>query len=195
LSGQLSDTAGFLYEIGLLKRYKRTGWSQVGVPLPESVADHCFRASVIASVLAAMEGADPQRAAFLALWHDSQETRVTDIPHLTKGYVFAASNERVTKDQAAGLPAPVADMIAAAVAEYEAAGTREARCARDADKLDCLLQAREYAEQGHRNVQPWIDSSLAALATASAKQLAHEAIAQNSLAWLERAKQAATGGE
>jgi putative hydrolases of HD superfamily len=195
LSGQLSDTAGFLYEIGLLKRYKRTGWSQVGVPLPESVADHCFRASVIASVLAAMEGADPQRAAFLALWHDSQETRVTDIPHLTKGYVSAASNERVTKDQAAGLPAPVADMIAAAVAEYEAAGTREARCARDADKLDCLLQAREYAEQGHRNVQPWIDSSLAALTTASAKQLAHEAIAQNSLAWLERAKQAATGGE
>ena len=195
MSGQLSDTAGFLYEIGLLKRYKRTGWSQVGVPLPESVADHCFRASVIASVLAAMEGADPQRAAFLALWHDSQETRVTDIPHLTKGYVSAASNERVTKDQAAGLPAPVADMIATAVAEYEAAGTREARCARDADKLDCLLQAREYAEQGHRNVQPWIDSSLAALTTASAKQLAHEAIAQNSLAWLERAKQAATGGE
>jgi putative hydrolase of HD superfamily len=195
LSGQLSDTAGFLYEIGLLKRYKRTGWSQVGVPLPESIADHCFRASVIASVLAAMEGADPQRAAFLALWHDSQETRVTDIPHLTKNYVSAASNEQVTQDQVAGLPAPAADMISAAVAEYEAAGTREARCARDADKLDCLLQAREYAERGHRNVQPWIDSSLAALTTASAKRLAHEAIAQNSLAWLERAKQAAAGGE
>jgi putative hydrolase of HD superfamily len=195
LSGQLSDTAGFLYEIGLLKRYKRTGWLQVGVPLPESIADHSFRASVIASVLAAMEGADPQRAAFLALWHDSQETRITDIPHLTKNYVSAASNERVTQDQVAGLPAPVADIISAAVAEYEAAGTEEARCARDADKLDCLLQAREYAEQGHRNVQPWIDSSLAALTTASAKQLAHEAIAQNSLAWLERAKQAAAGGE
>ena len=91
----------------------------------------------------------------------------------------------------AGLPAAVADMISAAVAEYEAAGTREARCARDADKLDCLLQAREYQEQGHSSVQPWIDSSLAALTTASGRQLAHEAIAQNSLDWLERAKQAA----
>jgi putative hydrolase of HD superfamily len=191
LSGQLRDTTGFLYEIGLLKRYKRTGWSQVGVPLPESIADHSYRASVIASVLAAMEGADPQRAAFLALWHDSQETRITDIPHLTKNYVSAAGNEQVTRDQVAGLPAAVAEMISAAVAEYEAARTREARCARDADKLDCLLQAREYAEQGHSNVQPWIDSSLAALTTASARQLAHEAIAQNSLDWLERAKRAA----
>jgi len=195
LSGQLRDTTGFLYEIGLLKRYKRTGWSQVGVALPESIADHSHRASVIASVLAAMEGADPQRAAFLALWHDSQETRTTDIPHLTKNYVTSAGNERVTRDQVAGLPSSVAGMISAAVAEYEAAATREARCARDADKLECLLQAREYQEQGHGNVQPWIDSSLAALTTAAARQLAHEAIAQNSLDWLERAKQAAAGGE
>ncbi len=194
MTSQVPETTGFLYEIGLLKRYKRTGWSQVGVPLPESVADHSFRASVIASILAAMEGADPQRAAFLALWHDSQETRLTDIPHLTRNYVTAAGNEQVTHDQVASLPPAVAAMIAAAVAEYEQARTREARCARDADKLDCLLQAREYQEQGHRNVQPWIDSSLAALTTASARQLAHEAIAQNTLAWVERAKQAASGG-
>jgi putative hydrolase of HD superfamily len=188
LSDELRDTTGFLYEIGLLKRYKRTGWSQVGVPLPESVADHSFRVSVIASVLAAMEGANSQRAAFLALWHDSQETRTTDLPHLTKNYVSAATNEQVTRDQVAPLPPSVAGMISTAVAEYEAAETQEARCARDADKLECLLQAREYQEQGHTNVQPWIDSSLAALTTASAKQLAHEAMAQNSLDWLERAK-------
>lgn len=195
MSDEVRDTTGFLYEIGLLKRYKRTGWSQVGVPLPESVADHSFRVSVIASVLASMEGVDPQRAAFLALWHDSQETRTTDLPHLTKNYVSAAANEQVTRDQVAPLPPPVAGMISAAVVEYEAAETPEARCARDADKLECLLQAREYQEQGHANVQPWIDSSLAALTTTSAKQLAHEAMAQNSLDWLERAKQAAAGTE
>jgi putative hydrolase of HD superfamily len=195
LSDELRDTTGFLYEIGLLKRYKRTGWSQVGVPLPESVADHSFRVSVVASVLAAMEGADAQRAAFLALWHDSQETRTTDLPHLTKNYVSAAANEQVTRDQVAPLPPSVAGMISVAVAEYEAAETPEARCARDADKLECLLQAREYQDQGHANAQPWIDSSLAALTTASAKQLAHEAMTQNSLDWLERAKQVAAGAE
>ncbi len=60
-------------------------------------------------------------------------------------------------------------------------------------QLDCLPQAREYQEQGHANVRPWIDTSVAALATPSAKQIAREAIIQNSLSWLERAKQAAAG--
>jgi putative hydrolases of HD superfamily len=189
VSGEPQDITGFLFEIGLLKRYQRTGWSLAGIPVAESVAEHSFRASVIASVIAVMEAADPQRAAFLALWHDSQETRTTDLPHLTKRYVTAAANEQVTEDQVRPLPPALAEMIRGAVAEYEAADSPEARCARDADKLECLLQAREYEDQGHRNVQPWIDSSIASLHTASAKQLADEALTQNSLEWLKQARQ------
>jgi putative hydrolase of HD superfamily len=180
--------AGFLYELGLLKRYKRTGWSVAGVALPESVADHSFRAAAAASVIAAMEGADPQRAAFLALWHDSQETRLTDIPHLTRDYVQTAGNLQVTGDQVAGLPAAVAAMIAGAVTEYEARQTPEARCARDADKLELVLQAREYQDQGNGNVQPWIDGALADLVTPSAQRLALEALAQGSLDWARRGR-------
>jgi putative hydrolase of HD superfamily len=67
-------------------------------------------------------------------------------------------------------------MIFGAVSEYEAGETPEAICARDADKLECLLQAREYQDQGHQNLQPRIDSSLASLHTATAKQLASEAL-------------------
>lgn len=37
-----------------------------------------------------------------------------------------------------------------------------------------IIQAVEYREQGHQNVQPWIDSSLAALKTKSAKHIADE---------------------
>jgi putative hydrolase of HD superfamily len=143
---------------------------------------------VIASVIAAAEGADSQRAAFLALWHDTQETRTTDLPHLTKRYVTAAANETVTSDQVRPLPDTIAAMIRGAVAEYENGETPEARCARDADKLECLLQAREYQDQGHQNLQPWIDSSIASLHTMTAKQLADEALAQNSLDWLQQAR-------
>ena len=179
---------GFLHEMGLLKRYPRVGWLLVGVRLPESIADHSFRASLIASVLAALEGADPQRAAFLAIWHDTQETRTTDLPHLAKRYVTPAANEAVTAVQVAALPPEVAGLIAAAVAEYEAAQTPEARCARDADKLECLLQAREYEDQGYPDLQPWIDSSVADLRTASAKRIAEEAVSQRSLDWLGHAR-------
>jgi putative hydrolases of HD superfamily len=190
MSGEARDTTGFLYEMGLLKRYPRTGWALAGVPVAESVAEHSFRASIIAAVIAVTEDADPQRAAFLALWHDTQETRITDLPHLTRRYTTSASNETVTGDQVRSLPAVVAAVISAAVSEYEAGETPEAICARDADKLECLLQAREYQDQGHQNLQPWIDSSLASLRTATAKQLASEALVQNSLECLRHAQRA-----
>jgi putative hydrolase of HD superfamily len=188
VSSEVRDITGFLFETGVLKRYPRTGWVLAGVPAPESVADHSFRASIIAAAIAAMEDADPQRAAFLAIWHDTQETRTTDLPHLTKKYVTASPNESVTRDQVQSLPASLASLVQGAVAEYEAGQTPAALCARDADKLDCLLQAREYQDQGHQNLQPWIDTSIASLHTASAKQIAEEALRQGSLDWLQRTR-------
>jgi putative hydrolase of HD superfamily len=183
---ELAQLTGFVYEIGLLKRYKRTGWLIAGVSDPESIADHSFRAAVLASIVAVMEGAGPERAALLSLFHDSQETRLTDIPYLAKAYVKQAPNEQVTAEQTRGLPLPVAEMISGGVAEYEDKTSLEARCARDADKLECLVQAIEYREQGNQNIQPWIDSSLAALQTASGKKLAEELLRNRSLDWLDR---------
>jgi putative hydrolase of HD superfamily len=187
MTHELERLTGFLYEIGLLKRYKRTGWLVAGVNDPESIADHSLRTAVIASVLAVMEGANPERAALLSVFHDSQETRLTDLHYVAKKYVTRAPNEEVTADQMRGLPAPVAQMISGVVTEYEGHTSTEATCARDADKLECLIQAIEYREQGNQNTQPWIDTSLAQLRTASAKRLADEALNSSSLDWATRA--------
>ncbi|HEX4256462.1 MAG TPA: HD domain-containing protein [Streptosporangiaceae bacterium] len=184
----MNETTRFLYELGLLKRYPRTGWLQLGVRTPESVADHSFRASVVATVLASAEGADPQRAAFLALWHDSQETRTTDLPHLAQRYVTSVPHDQITDDQVRPLPPALARLIREAVAEYEAGQTPEARCARDADKLEMLLQAREYEAQGHRDVQPFLDSALNRLHTATGRKLAEEALAEPPLGWLDHTR-------
>ncbi|MFF5108370.1 HD family hydrolase [Streptosporangium sp. NPDC000509] len=186
MAEELSNLTGLLYEIGLLKRYRRTGWLVAGVRDPESIADHSFRTAIIASVITALEGGNPERAAFMSLFHDTQETRITDIPYLGKLYLKATPNEEVTADQVRGVPGPVAEMVSGAVGEYEEKASLEAVCARDADKLECLIQAIEYREQGHQNVQPWIDSSLAALKTASAKRLADEALRTGSLEWVKR---------
>lgn len=48
------------------------------------------------------------------------------------------------KDQTADLDELLAAPIRAVVEEFEAHQTREAVCARDADKLECLFQAIEY---------------------------------------------------
>ena len=183
------DTTGLadlLYEFGLLKRYKRTGWLVAGVRDPESIAEHSFRAAVIAAVIARLEGADPERAAFMSLFHDTQETRITDIPYVGKLYLKPAPNEEVTAAQVRHVPEEVAGMLRDAVGEYEEKASLEAVCARDADKLECLIQAVEYREQGHQNVQGWIDSSLAAITTTTGKRLAEEALSTGTIDWVTR---------
>lgn len=174
----------FIFEAGVLKRAARTGWWFAGVKQPESIAEHSFRTALIGMMLAAMEGADPARVSMLCTLHDTQETRITDIPHIAKRYLTAVPNTAVTADQVAACPPAVADVITAAVAEYEAGETLEAVVARDADKLECLIQAVEYRHQGIDNVQRWIDSSRAALKTASAHRLADAALSGQPLAWL-----------
>lgn len=180
------SVAAFAYEMGVLKRVRRSGWWHVGVRDPESVAEHSFRVAQLAALIAAEEGADPQRAAYLGLWHDSQETRITDLPHSARPYVEAAANEKITADQVAALPVASAATITDAVAEYEDQRTAEARCARDADRIECLIQAVEYREAGYQRVQGWIDSSLAKVQTPFGKRLAEAALTTSPLAWRNR---------
>jgi putative hydrolase of HD superfamily len=66
-----------------------------GVRDPESVAEHSWRTSLIASVIAQLEGADPANAALLAVWHDSQESRTGDVNYLGRKY----SGQRPTLDR------------------------------------------------------------------------------------------------
>jgi putative hydrolases of HD superfamily len=180
---EIDATARLIYETGLLKLSKRTGWWQCGVKDPESIAEHSFRTAIIAGLLAGIEGADPARATFLALWHDSQETRVGDIPYLGRRYLQAASNEQVTEHQTAELPATLGSQLRSLVHDYENGDSLEVQCAHDADKLDCLFQAIEYRDSGHRNVAGWIESSRTGLRTKAAGQLAEAAIAMTSQQW------------
>ncbi|MCP2169242.1 HD domain-containing protein [Goodfellowiella coeruleoviolacea] len=178
--------AAFGYELGVLKRVRRTGWWHVGVRDPESVAEHTMRVAQLAAILAAEEGADPARAAFLALWHDSQETRTGDLPHTATDYLTKPEARQITADQTDQLPERSREVIRGAVDEYESRLTPEALCAKDADKLEMLLQAVEYRDVGVRRVDGWIDSARAGLRTRAAQRVAEAAVSVSPLAWRER---------
>lgn len=179
-SSEADRVAHLIHEAGVLKLLPRTGWAYCGIGNPESVAEHSFRTALIAGLVAKSEGADPARATYLAVWHDTQETRVLDIPHLGRKYLDAASNEKVTADQVIGLPAAVAADVKALIHEYESAESLEAQCARDADKLECLFQAIEYRDAGARNVDGWIETSRSSLRTMTGQQIADAAMSQAS---------------
>lgn len=169
---ELEAITRFIYESGHLKLSKRQGWWQAGIKDPESVAEHSFRVAVIGYVLALMEDANPTITATICLFHDIIETRLGDIPNVAKHYSSPQSPEVIAADQVAGMPDTLADPIKDLARSYSEQATPESLLAKDADKLECIMQAREYQANGHQNVEPWITSNFAKLKSNSARTLA-----------------------
>ena len=184
LTGQeLEETIKLAHEWGALKQLPRTGWTRAGIQQPETVAAHTARTAMLAWLIAGLEGANQDRAATLALFHDSQESRTGDLDHVGRNYLQPVGNEQITSDQAAALPQPLAAALGRLVGEYEGRASREAECARDADKLDMLLQALEYREAGWRNLDPFIQTAVTALRTPSGRRLGEAAMVVSPAAW------------
>jgi putative hydrolase of HD superfamily len=85
------------------------------------------------------------------------------------------------------MPEVLATAVRELVAEYEAKESPEALCARDADKLECMIQGIEYKAQGYESAQRWIDNSRGRLTTKTANELADAVLATESLDWLRTA--------
>ncbi|MFD0078139.1 HD family hydrolase [Streptomyces sp. NPDC127166] len=195
MADDLSAVAHFLYEAGPLKNARRTGWWTAGIRDPKSVAEHSCRTSLIASVIARLEGADPARAALLVVWHDTQETRPGDVNYLGKKYTGSASADaqHVTADQTADMPDILASALREVVAEYEDKQSPEAACTRDADKLEYMLQGLECKAGNTRlgiqgpglSERPTMDRQQPAKADhRHGKRLAEALLAQDPLEWL-----------
>lgn len=177
----LARVATFLGEAGHLKNLPRSGWLLLGIRHPESVAEHSYRVGVIGIVLAAIEGADPGQTAALCLMHDVHETRIGDVPSVGRSYVTTSKPQAVTSHQTSGMPDGVAKVLQDLTGEYEDTETIESKVAHDADKIETLIQAREYAAQGYAT-GPWQDTSIQALRTDAGKQLA-QAITAGTTDW------------
>jgi putative hydrolases of HD superfamily len=178
----LAGVAAYLFEMGHLKRLTRAGWLLLGIPQPETVAEHCFRAGAVGIALAALEGADIGRTAALCLLHDAHQTRNGDLLSVARAYVTTAMPAAVTAHQTSAMPNATAKIFQDLVAEYQAGQTLESQLARDADEIETLLQAAEYRAQGH-DTQAWRETSTAALRTGSARQLAQAIGTANPHRW------------
>jgi|SRR5215831_8210530 len=178
----LAGTATFLFEMGHLKHVSRAGWLLLGIPQPETVAEHSFRVGIVGITLAALEGADVGRTAALCILHDAHETRIGDVPSVGRAYVTTAVPEAISSHQTSAMPDQMAKVLQDLTAEYEAAETIESLVARDADKIETLLQACEYQAQGY-DTTPWRQTSTAALRTESARQLAQAIRTTDPRAW------------
>lgn len=152
----MKEIINFFYEIGMLKRIKRSGWWAAGIKDPESVAEHSYRAAIIAYVIAKLENVNAEKAALICLFHDIGESRIGDLNKINARYINSKEAEKkAIKDQVSKLPENVKGNIISFFDEIEDKKTKEGIIAHDAEQLECAIQAKEYMEQGY-NTETWI---------------------------------------
>lgn len=159
-------------EAGLLKHIKRSGWWVAGIKDPESVAEHCFRTGIIAHYIAFAEGADPYQTVMMALYNDIHESRINDLHKMGHYYIdFKDAERRVFRDQVKDLDERFKHELTRLRVGYETQSSKESIVARDADILECLLQAREYLDSGHLKARKFFSQAPLHLRTRTAKKL------------------------
>ena len=171
----------YFFEAGMLKRTARSGWWAEKVKHPESVADHVFRTAVIAFVLAKLENADANRLCTAAVFHDMHETRLGDQNKITARYMSVDDKlgRKVEEEQVKTLDPKLQDSILKTLELTE----KEQTILKDADYLECALQAKEYLDIGYKGAQTWIDNIEKKLKTENAKLLHTKLKTQDSNSW------------
>lgn len=176
----------FFAEAGLLKHIKRSGWWVAGIKNPETVAEHCFRCAVIGFYLAHMENVDPYKVVTMTLFNDIHEARINDLHKMGHHYInFREAEKKVFDDQTANLDSSVQRDLRRFRKDYDAQQSRESLVARDADILECLVQAKEYTDAGHTKARKFFQCAPGFLKTKSAKALWKKVLKWDTSLWWE----------
>ena len=182
--GTKEDIINFISEAGMLKRVSRSGWSVLGIKDAETVAEHSFRCAVIGYIIARLEKADPYRVLLMTLFNDIHEARITDLHKMAQRYIEAEACEDESFDeQIEKLPNGLKDELADMRQDYRKQDTKESLIARDADIIECLIQAKEYDEHGHKEAYKFMKKAPEHLKTKSAKELWKKAKSMNLNDW------------
>jgi putative hydrolases of HD superfamily len=167
----LARITQFAYEIGAA-RHKPRSWQHNMQENVANVAEHVYRVAFLAMLLAKMEGADPAKAAVIALVHDCDEIRGMDLTPYQKPYMQMDSGKAVT-DTFSGTP--LAELCLGVFKEYKEKTSLEAKCVKDADILDAVLELTEIAQRGSTYLEKTQHTIMSArkdnLRTESAKAL------------------------
>jgi putative hydrolase of HD superfamily len=167
------ELLNYIAETGMLKHVRRSGWSVLGIKDAETVAEHSFRCAVIGYILACMENISPYKVMMMSLFNDIHEARITDLHKMAQRYLpgFREAEDRAFREQIDCLPDKMKRELADMREEYTGQSTSESIIARDADILECLIQAKEYEEQGFKEASRFMEKAPGFLETESAKRL------------------------
>ena len=157
----------FIEEIGVLKNLPRTGWRFQGIKDGESVADHCYRVSLLSMILADLlkthgMSLDAEKVMRMALLHEVAEARIGDVPFPALEYIsedVKENGENTAVKSMFDAFGVVGEKYIDIWEEFESNTSVEGQLVRAADKLELMIQAYEYEKIGYRNLDKfWTNS-------------------------------------
>ncbi len=139
------DTRRLIDFLGRAERLKcNTRHCVTSTGRPESVAEHCWRAALMALLVAPDHPElDMDRVIRMCLIHDLGEAVTGDIPSFLKTGENEATEEQAVEELLAGLEEPLAGRMRELFAEMKAQSTAEARLFKAIDKLEAVLSHNE----------------------------------------------------
>lgn len=147
------DIDTFIQSIFRLKKIKRTGWLAKGKILNgESIADHSYSLSALCMVFSDILGLDTEKVMKMCIIHDLAESIIGDImPGEIPEKEKKMKETKAMKSILFSLPVSVRIDYIGIWKEFLLNGSKEAQLVHKVDKLEMLLQAREYLLQGYPN--------------------------------------------
>jgi putative hydrolase of HD superfamily len=178
-----SRLINLFFEVGSLRKIARSHRQILLTDdISDNIASHSFRVAIIAYFLAQLEKVDVNKTIIMALFHDLSETRSGDQNWVHKRYVKVFEDE-IIKDQLSDLTEN--NQLLAIMREYHERKTPESKVAKDADLLDQILLLKEYALNGNKEAETWLQRKepQKRLQTQSAKKLAKKLYKTNPHNW------------
>lgn len=156
----------FMRVVGKSKKLSRYGWVREKIRNPESVAEHSFRVSVLAMVIADPLGLDKEKLIKMAILHDLGEVITGDIVWSRGNIIDIKKRAEKEKQERKGI-AKVFKMMGKSneyvkiFEEMIGRKSEEAKIFWQIDKLEMIIQALEYEkEQGKKLDEFFVNADL-----------------------------------
>lgn len=160
---QLLNLLSFFRIVCNLKTIKRSGWiHKSNITSPESVADHSYSMCMMSMILAEIINLDSGHIMKMVIIHDLAESLVGD--HMPDD--ISSEEKQLVEDKAmkkiiSKLPNSLRKKYLNIWNEYNDNITVNAKFVHNMDKLEMVLQAKEYEFEGYPKelLQPFIKSA------------------------------------
>ena len=153
------DIKDFFDDINELKHTEREGWKDKEVDRPrDTIASHSFGAALLGWTLAEKEGLNSDKIVKMLLMHDLIMAYVEDFTPEDEEFDSKKDMERKASEKLfEDVPDGIEDEFRDLFHELQEMETEEATLANEADKLDTVLQASKYSEDGEDFLGEFLD--------------------------------------